>query len=972
MAADDDLPWTTTRCNRLLRPLSSKLAKLRKELEKSQSINTDPRKTATAFTTKASPYTTTGLTQPVRKPRGFDKARDPDWVPGAKPNGANKKTYGGRPGRKPGIGQCSSQNSRNTARPGEIAFTPLITRVGGGFQESPQSQNSPLRRFIKNRGPLVAKPEQFQILKRQMPSDIEKLVKGLAESYANLLQATTVGDEKRWKGTRSLMATCLRKMPAYIALEEYFAELDQEEGDDVRDVVKEVYAYLEENFESRVGQGWWHLRQILRAHGTCLLCDAFGDQVLKLESLHLLVSHCLNVAAWDEAEKLLWSYLPNVRSLSTPNNADSDLFDPQRSLYMHMIQGFVDRTGRHRLFYDVLEYMISQDLLPLEWLATKSMHQAWDRLVRTLSDGDHRTLENAFRFLETTVYAGIGLPDESIYEDGEIDVVSKQLKPSGRQEMREALDTTFSSLFTVLSSIALVNRNRDEPMGELTVHRVTWVLDSIVIGLLKRNDIRADLELLGPELENMQTFAQRALWAVCASFLVHLGGCRLDSSLALLDISSLLRSMNWVAMQYSSHGIDFSSILATIPGFISAAARSTGRIWKDDGFDQLQRLIDSLLSISGVRLPHKLWTMKRLALESATEFAHATNDADHAAYARQIEKKMHLKGRVVIMHSPEKNETPSVGGGFRWEEGIGEWVACTPFAKQDVKRLPQKPMRALDLLPTPIQSEDDQDASLISGEDGMETLLGDIDESTWDQDTTLFSDGFQHSSPVKRSHFVSRALLGKRQRAVSPLVVIPAKRIELTPPESPVIFYPTLPEDMARSSPEDKRRRSRRHSALASGLRTQRSRLSLNRSLRSIERKTYEIRELSTDSESNNDAEDSDSDISTSPEERSCYTLRARRPILSQSGTTRLAVSQVDRDESGPRTRQRPTRTTIALVRRPKRGSGQVEGKFKDEERDELLKTPGDAKRRRRSGRTRAVRRADVSFDESEDELSFQ
>jgi hypothetical protein len=41
--ATDELPWTTSRCNRLLRPISSKLAKLRADFERLRSAGGETR-----------------------------------------------------------------------------------------------------------------------------------------------------------------------------------------------------------------------------------------------------------------------------------------------------------------------------------------------------------------------------------------------------------------------------------------------------------------------------------------------------------------------------------------------------------------------------------------------------------------------------------------------------------------------------------------------------------------------------------------------------------------------------------------------------------------------------------------------------------------------------------------------------------------------------------------------------------------
>jgi len=939
MALTDDLAWNTTRCNRLLRPLSSKLAKLRKELTRPRSTGGDRRSSANTFALKASPRKSGKFTQPARKPRGLEKRGDPDWLPDVGPKGADRKTYSGR-GAKGSAGlQRFGANNSSTARPGEIAFTPLVARIGGRFQESSPFQGSPIKKHSDNRGPLIARLDQIQELKKQMPTDIGNLVKGLSEAYANLLQATSAGEEKRWKGTRSLLGACLRNMPDYIELEEHFAELDKEEdGDEDRDVSQEIYTDLETQFETTHGQGWRPLKQVVRAHGTSLLCDAFADQILGLETLHLLVSHCLNSSAWDEAERFLWSFLPSLKPLSIPNSLLANLFDEQRSLYMWMVKDFVNRTGRHRFLYNQLEYMLSQELLPLEWLATQCFRPIWDRLVRSLSDGDLRTQEKAFRFLETAICTGVGLTDESLFEDGEVNTVPRQFRPSSRQEFRNALDTTFSSLLTVLCSIALVNRHRENVSGKHTVKRITWVLDSIVVDFLKRQDMRMDLELLGPIAENMQTFARRAVWAVFASLLVHLEDFHLDARMIALDIPTIAGAITWVTSQYPSQHLDVLSILATLPEFTSSAARGTGRIWKDDGFDQVQRLIQAMLTLSGVRLPHKLWTMKRLALESAMEFAQSTIDPLHMAYARDIEKTMRTKGHVVIIPSPQKDESPSASGGFRWEEGIGEWVTCTPFAKQIVKRLAKQPLGALGLLPTPEPSDDalgigGLPAQTPSNISAWETLNYD------DEDDDIFS----QSSPVKQAPRISTSLLGKRSRAPSPVVLIPTKRKRMSPSYSPIIFYPML----AQSPEEDGRRRSSRpKKEKKSSLRVQRSRSLLNNGLRNLQRNTYEEVDnvdLNID-ESGTDSDESDANTSSS----SSSSFGVVPGIVPHPGTK-------------PAQRKRSKRASAVY----------------DNDRDELSKTP--SLKRRQSGRQAFGRRewwkvdgGAVDDGGSGDELSFQ
>jgi hypothetical protein len=940
MAANEE--WTTSRCNRLLRPISSKLAKLRSEIERPRSAGAEPRSYSSAFATKCSPHKTTNFTRPSQRPRGFDKTTDPDWRPDTKAGRGNKRTYGGRGARKTvGMHRAAAEVGR-VSRPGEIAFTPLVARIGGPLHSSPHVQNSPLKKYGKNRGPL-----QVNIDWTQLPGDVRKLVQGVCEAYANALQATTDGNERSWKGTRSLMGACLRRLPAYIELEDYFAKLDKETEDEEqeRDVAAEVYEHLETQFEHNLGQGWRPFKQVVRAHATSLLCDAVSDEVIGLDSLSMLVTHCVRASAWDEAERLLIAYLPLLESLSLPVNTKSDLFDGRKQPYLHAVKSFVDHTGRHRLLFDLLEHMVAHELLPLEWLATECMRPMWDRLVRSISNSDHRTSAHAVRFFETVTTAGMGLPDQRLLADEMAG--ARTFVPSTRQDLRTALNTTYSSLFTVLCSIALVNKGRDDETGRDIARRVTCILDAVVVAIVTRDDIRSEFRLLEATPEDGQTFLQRALWAIFASLAVHLDDSHPveEATSVSMDVPELIQSMSWTASQYASPDINTTTVLCSLPPLLAAIAKGTGRIWKDDGFDQLQRLVQALMSLSGHKMPHKLWTLKRLALESAMEFAQDTGMAEHFAYTREIEKKMHTQGRLVIFSSPQKNESPSTGGGFKWEEGIGEWVACTPFIKLGARRLVSKPLPMLELLPTPSQSGDDSD-----------------------------NDEVFQSSPIKRQ---SSNSLGKRQRAVSPMVVVSPKRRAMSPPDTPIHFYPELPEDQtdivdtSDNAPRRSRRSRNELQALTSRLRTERSRTSLGSGLRSQERRTYaDVAEydeaISEDSDNSQDSSSPSSVTEIAPRTRS--RPKAAPPRV-DSDDCQEATSVSSALEIAPRKRGRPARRTHSQA---------VTQYDEADERDDLGITPARPSISRRAS-SRAARKPwwkvgggiVVDSEGSEDELSF-
>ncbi|KAI2481941.1 hypothetical protein Ptr902_06322 [Pyrenophora tritici-repentis] len=957
MSTDDTLPWITSRCNRLLRPLSSKLAKLRKEIQRPSLTSAEPRTVSSAFATKGSPQKTTNFTRPANKPRGFEKATDPDWRPGAKPGTGKKTTYGGRGKARVASLQRAGSHVGNGSRPGEIAFTPLISRMGQQLCSSPQAPISPLRKYAKNRGPLLVP------MTTSLPADLHKLVHGLLKAYTHLLQATAPGDERKRKGTRSLMGVCLRNVPAYIELEEHFATLDklhEDAEDEDRDIANEIYEHLESRFEQDHGRGWRPFKQVVRAHATTLICDAITDEVLSLENALMLVTHCENASAWDEAEKLLLAYAPLVESATMPINTRADLFDAQRSPYLHAVKNFAQRTGRYRCLYGLLEHMVALELLPLEWLAADCMRSVWDRLIHTISENDRRTIADAYRFFETVALASMGLPDARLFEDEVIGSISRRFVPSSRVELRQALDTTFSSLLTVLCSIALVHGGREEVSGQDIARRIIWALDSTVIAIATQHDIPNELRLLDADITDVQLMAQRGLWINFASSLLHLEDFRNNPAMLSLDTPDTFDLINWLAAQYSSSNINFASVLATLPSLISSTARGTGRIWKNNGFEQLQRLVTALMTTSGCRLPHKLWTLKRLALESAMEFAQVTGDADHMAYAQDIEKKMQTQGQLIIMQSPSlKKDSPTTSGGFRWEEGIGEWVTCTPFIRQNNKRQQRKPVRPLELLPTPVHSEDDK----TDVEDGLPDQVSDTPD--WEATAFDHDDTVPQSSPIRtRKSQNPRSSLGKRTRAPSPKVVVPAKRLHSLHTEPlPIRYFSELPEDR-----RDGPRRSRRSQQTKRVHATRRTRTRTESRLRHIQRPTYaepvdfELEVATSDSDASTDSSslENDSDVSSASAHGS-----NGKPTASQTRSTRRSYN----------TRHDPVSVPVP-----------DDNDDETSERDELGKTPARPEPRKRISinirhvaSTSALRKprskarllvAD-SDEGSEDELSF-
>ena len=112
-------------------------------------------------------------------------------------------------------------------------------------------------------------------------------------------------------------------------------------------------------------------------------------------------------------------------------------------------------------------------------------------------------------------------------------------------------------------------------------------------------------------------------------------------------------------------------------------ARCCGTAGSKKGFEYLQRILRPLLDLSKSQdapSPVRLF-IHRIAIQAAFKFAEESNQREHLTWAIEMEKSDYNEfpepDQLNQGRTPKRSSTlPSTG--FRWEEGIGEWVARTP------------------------------------------------------------------------------------------------------------------------------------------------------------------------------------------------------------------------------------------------------------------------------------------------------
>lgn len=628
IGGEQEQEWTTARCHRLLRALTSRVAILKKELSL---IST------TSGASQGSQQNGGKATKPARQ-RSTYPDDDMDWTKTGPKKNKLKRTYSNRGGR--GRGSRVIPNTPRPGRaliPGEILVpTPILARARG---ELPNEGNFMMENSTREQLQMGrSKDSSIQLsgsirsLKQSTTASRYAINEGLHNGLEALLRSTNEQPKTTRKGARSMFAMCLRAVPEYIEEEEtssiaYLEETGTKSAIDPRDIATEVYDDLE--YLGTSGHGWKHLRVVVRSHGIKVLTDAIRDGLLDVQFCSILVTLCLQNSATEEAEQLLSSLLA-----SGTYPAPKTLYDQiPRSLLL--LRKFAEEAGRYTFQYQQLANLLSSGQLPLGWLASRDFRSFWPGVVQRISSGPMDS--GVFAFLE------IALP---------LIAGSDYLGKGFTEPLLEAIESTFSSLLTTILSILILSMETRNVETEDACGTLETLLRASLV----------QFEASYPEE------GQSALLLVANLFAEVFGNLDQDLSLAQSILAQLRESLNG--------SDDSSEEYSNVVTFICSVARCCGRGSASSGFEHLEVLHSTLEKSFGDLEESN--TFQSLIVDSAMAFANQTHEPDHINYASSVEKKFRRRN-LQPQHQPTFSEGGNARQGFRWEEGIGEWITATPI-----------------------------------------------------------------------------------------------------------------------------------------------------------------------------------------------------------------------------------------------------------------------------------------------------
>jgi hypothetical protein len=649
---DQEQEWTAARCHRLLRALTSRVAILKKELARLSSVpqNDDD----------------SGQQNAPGRQRAAHARVDENWVRARKRirQTYSKKSIRNERGPQRNVGKAQGSSSTvgwKALLPGEIAVpTPILARARGelpteepltifpdaGMFEEPIRRNKRARtKYMTSDGDPQFQLSELLELRKRITAARYTTYEGIYSGLEALLRATTkTGAEPSLHGPNSLLSMALRAIPRYITQQEALLRAHMEETGskstiENRDISTEIYDELE-TFGSS-GPGWKQLRIIVRSHGIQVVSDAICAGLLDVEFSGALITLCVNTSAIEEAETLL-SALLTVAPCPGPKTP----YDiPSRPFIM--LRKFTEHTGRSSFEHRQLSVMVAHSILPVEWLATKEFGPVWTRVIHSLLPNLDNT--EALRLLDLTLTML------------SVDVISTIRDKSGA--ITEAVRNTFSSLLTTLSSVVILSREAvyPSPTKEAGSPREYGHVSSLLQSCLVHQSHRDP------------THNYQSPLLVLANLLVQ------DEREISVDSNELcVNSLEYHLMRGNDYFVSASAVYRNVVDFICLVARCCGRGASSSGFEHLERL--HRLIESFIHDPEEGNPWKGLIVDSAFVFAQQVPDRKHLDYATFVEEKFCARryaGKDSLL-AASAGDCEEVRSGFRWEEGIGEWVTATP------------------------------------------------------------------------------------------------------------------------------------------------------------------------------------------------------------------------------------------------------------------------------------------------------
>ncbi|ETS83386.1 hypothetical protein PFICI_05262 [Pestalotiopsis fici W106-1] len=637
---DHILPWTASRCQRLLRPLLSRISLLRKSATNLPCPDTLPQSLPSP-TRPAVASESCAWLAPRKKLRRTYSQR-----------GANALSVEG-PEVEP-VRFKAARDLQRESHTGEIvAFTPLLRRVRGHQMSSPIQGSEPVlensfeteSRFCKR----DAKLEDWLVSLRTHVSparytDYEAVFRA-TEALLNV-----VSQRPSRKGASSFLDMCLRKVPHYIAgvkaWEVHEAELSGTRTNTTgADTGSRIYSELESlgSFDD----GWTHLRTATEAEAMNVLVRAMAEGLFPDEFSMILIELCSNYGV-KQLDELLDTF--TSRPYPRPLSLDSKFSEISMLRPLSFLRDISIKTGRPSMMLQQISVLLARGSLHYTWLAIWDFKEIWASAFEMISKG--RAALDAVDFLATSVI-----------------LLCRNLQISPNQKLPDSPNELITSCQQLhITTLAILAAMRRLSQDELFANKSPNPVKVARIG----RGIGFTLNACIGEIESWK--GRRGKPRVLLYLAMFLSspiseGERFDNLVA--KVIEATNGSNEERLQFMKRSQAMISLLSGTAKICGRGTTLASRHYLAAFCKQLGRL----------GLPTDL--LETINKTGAFTLAEQSNDLRDLLYAESLVSGSASTGGDGCHQGSRK---PMLFEGFRWDASISEWVTASPTTGKKTQR----------------------------------------------------------------------------------------------------------------------------------------------------------------------------------------------------------------------------------------------------------------------------------------------
>lgn len=635
-------PWTASRCRRLLRPLQARLSALRK-VSKPDELNS----LSTSQATSCSPTAVN---------RQSDK-RTSDEVVGTTQRKKPRRTYSRRFASDEGnsdpatsrVSDARRGARKQTRKPSPdqsvpVVSTPLLRRARPSqSQENEAESPLPGRASISDGGncrgpsasPLDVSLASLRALQTTTTDARYRVLEALLRDLDIFLHATE--SERTGSDSKSLLAMCVRKVPQYVAaVDTMEKEEAQEQGTGAFFRHSSARSRIYDELEGLgcPGRGWRSLSDMARADVLWMLKTAAAEGLFDSAFVGILARHYSQWRCSRDSADLLASL---IAPPSFPASRHSQT-TAQRGRVMGALSTFLEEVEQAnaapQLYPAMTSAVESRRLDPLA-LSTKELERIWAWASRALLDRESSAW--AVQFASAAI-ASLCFPAMQ---------GRRRLLDQG-DGVRQKSTMTLVSVVGAMAAMAMVSSQDHEDLAKPSAGGGRMHLQSRVLHVLERAVARA----------SRQRGAESGIYILrLAIFLLTPAQ---TSNKSPEDANSALRPA-WGRLS------DTPSLYETTAALACSIAHCSGRATSSPSHQYLSRMCDRLDNL-------KLTGLEKLRKDGAFLLVQKTDDLRDLVFAEGL-------GRGIA--TPQKCSSASAQArpfftGYRWEEGISEWVVASP------------------------------------------------------------------------------------------------------------------------------------------------------------------------------------------------------------------------------------------------------------------------------------------------------